>query len=177
MKLQVAVKIATTITVPTIRSTDLTQRVVQLSRASANVSSYLRLFQRSISKMTASPQVLFKDLLDASQLQMAFHDPMWFKTHGLTRSFPTPSQVRAQCSVSGLSNFRLVAKFEELQVPVPEVYGWIVDCQQVFLYMQLIRGPTLLERWGTMSYYDKRMVCSHLQFIIHSLRQTKQDHR
>lgn len=163
-------------------------------------SSYL--FSTLYIKMAASPQVLFKDLPDGSQLQMAFHDSTWFKTHGLTRLFPTPDQVRAQCPAPEPFRPRPVARFEELdlvvkfgdrvttseavclravkqqfanQVPVPEVYGWIVDGQEVFLYMQLIRGPTLLERWGTMSYQDKQLVCSHLRLILQFLRSTKQD--
>jgi hypothetical protein len=153
--------------------------------------------------MAAVPQVSFADLPDTSQRQMAFYDSTWFRTHGLTHSLPTPDQVRARCPGSDHYNgARAIAKFEELdlivkfgqhvtiseavclkkidqlfskQVPVPEVYGWRVDNQIVFLYMQLVRGPTLLERWSTMNYQDKYSVCGHLRLILQTLRITKQD--
>jgi hypothetical protein len=151
--------------------------------------------------MTTSPEVVFNDLPDASQPQMEFRDSTWFKTHGLTRSLPTPDQVRARGADP--THFRPITRFEELdlfvkygrditvsealclravkqlfpndRVPVPEVYGWIVDGQDVFLYMQLVRGPTLQDRWGSMSYDDKQSVCSHLRLVLQTLRTTKQD--
>ena len=155
-----------------------------------------------LSKMPEPPQVIFNDLPDASQSHMEFKDTAWFRTHGLTRSFPSFDEVRAQTQASGPFYSRPVAKFEELdlvvksgphvtiseavslraikqmfsdQVPVPEIYGWSVDGQHVFIYMQLIRGPTLLERWTEMSQMDKQSVCGHLQAIIQALRSTKQD--
>lgn len=35
------------------------------------------------------------------------------------------------------------------RVPVPEVYGWRVDGNEVFIYMQLVQGVMLKDRWGT----------------------------
>ncbi|KAF1842869.1 uncharacterized protein K460DRAFT_314583 [Cucurbitaria berberidis CBS 394.84] len=152
--------------------------------------------------MTATPEVSFADLPDASQTQMDFQDSTWFKTHGLTRSLPSPEDVRARCPAPTLDNPKPIVRYEELdllvkfgdrvrvseavclraikqlfgnQVPVPEIYGWRVEGQHVFIYMQLIHGPTLLERWATMSYEDRQSVCSHLHVILHYLRLTKQD--
>ncbi|KAF2801404.1 uncharacterized protein BDZ99DRAFT_528512 [Mytilinidion resinicola] len=152
--------------------------------------------------MAVTPQVLYADLPDASQTHITFQDSTWAKTHGLTRSLPSPGEVRALFPGLGLHSFQKVAKFEELdlvvkfgdrvhvseaiclrtvkrlfssQVPVPEVYGWRVEGHHVYLYMQLIRGPTLLERWPTMDYQDKQSVCSHLHFILQALRSIKQD--
>ncbi|KAF2785577.1 phosphotransferase enzyme family protein [Melanomma pulvis-pyrius CBS 109.77] len=152
--------------------------------------------------MAALPRAPSAEFLDASQTQTAFLDSTWFKTHGLKYSLPSPDQVRARCPRSGPAYSRPIARFEEFdlavkfgdrvttsealclrmvkrllptQVPVPEVYGWKVEQGQVFLYMQLIRGPTLLEQWGSMNYQDKQSVCSHLCQILQSLRTIPQN--
>lgn len=152
--------------------------------------------------MAAFPRAPSAEFPDASQPQMAFLDSTWFKTHGLKYSLPSPDQVRARCPRSGPAYSRPIARFDEFdlavkfgdrvttsealclrmvkrllptQVPVPEVYGWKVEQGQVFLYMQLIRGPTLLERWGSMHYQDRQSVCSHLRQILQSLRTIPQN--
>ncbi|TWU71226.1 hypothetical protein ED733_001117 [Metarhizium rileyi] len=61
------------------------------------------------------------------------------------------------------------------QVPVPEVFGWIVDKGQVFIYMQLIQGVTLEEQWHNLDEAGKRSVCSQLQTIVASWRSLPQD--
>jgi hypothetical protein len=44
-------------------------------------------------------------------------------------------------------------------VPVPEIYGWRTDGREVFLYMQLIRGVTLKQRWDYPSIAERASVC------------------
>ncbi|KAF1992472.1 hypothetical protein K402DRAFT_426519 [Aulographum hederae CBS 113979] len=122
------------------------------------------------------PQVSLTDLPDLSQKQMAFHDSTWFRTHGLDKSLPRPDQVRARCPASDPLRPRSVVKFEEFElavkfgkhvttyeavclrtvkqmlsnkVPVPEVYGWMVD--------------------------DKQSICGHLRLIFQALRSARQD--
>ena len=60
-------------------------------------------------------------------------------------------------------------------VPVPEVYGWRVDGSEVFIYMELIRGVKLNERWDTLSDHDRSSVCDQLRKIIKSFRRLEQD--
>ncbi|KAL6306016.1 kinase-like domain-containing protein [Sparassis latifolia] len=61
------------------------------------------------------------------------------------------------------------------QVPVPEVYGWCRDGQDIFIYMQLMPGCTLEERWQTLLPEDKRELCEQLRGIVGSLRRLEQD--
>ncbi|QPH03883.1 hypothetical protein C2857_000295 [Epichloe festucae Fl1] len=62
-------------------------------------------------------------------------------------------------------------------VPIPEVFGWIVDGGQGFIYMQLIQGDTLQERWHILDEADKRSVCSQLRAMVASWRSLPQDGR
>ncbi|ROT42204.1 phosphotransferase enzyme family protein [Sodiomyces alkalinus F11] len=56
------------------------------------------------------------------------------------------------------------------QVPVPEVYGWTHDKDQVFIYMELVRGFTLEEAWNSMSSEEKVDICQQLKLYISELR-------
>ncbi|KAH7885044.1 kinase-like domain-containing protein [Phlebopus sp. FC_14] len=55
------------------------------------------------------------------------------------------------------------------QVPVPEVYGWCQDNGQVFIYMELVDGLTLKERWPSLSQEDQKAICNEIAGIVHSL--------
>jgi aminoglycoside phosphotransferase len=61
------------------------------------------------------------------------------------------------------------------EVPVPEVYGWRVHDDQVFIYMQLIQGQALIDQWDSLSISDKMVVCDQLRGIVTSLRSVEQD--
>lgn len=60
-------------------------------------------------------------------------------------------------------------------VPVPEVYGWRVDGPEVFIYMELIRGDTLKDRWDALSDDEKTSICDQLRKITTSFRGLEQD--
>ena len=63
-------------------------------------------------------------------------------------------------------------------VPVPEIYGWDTDGDQVFLYMELIHGITLEERYPTLSSEEKSSISVQLGAIVRSLctlRQSPED--
>jgi hypothetical protein len=49
------------------------------------------------------------------------------------------------------------------EVPVPEVYAWRVEGGRVFIYMQLIRGDTLMEWWEKLGGTDREVVCNLLR--------------
>jgi tRNA A-37 threonylcarbamoyl transferase component Bud32 len=61
-------------------------------------------------------------------------------------------------------------------VPVPELYGWCRDGNEVFIYMQLVQGLTLEERWQTLSSQGKVKVCEELRMIVGALSHLEQDH-
>lgn len=72
-------------------------------------------------------------------------------------------------------NLWTVRRIFQEAVPVPELYGWRVLEQEgngryVFIYMQLIQGPTLLERWPELSCADKQAICTDLRAMVSSLR-------
>lgn len=54
-------------------------------------------------------------------------------------------------------------------VPVPEVYGWRVDGLEVFIYIELIRGDTLMDRWDAFSNDDRTSICDQLRKSTTSL--------
>lgn len=61
------------------------------------------------------------------------------------------------------------------QVPIPEVFGWVVDGGQGFIYMQLIQGETLQARWHNLAEPDRLSVCSQLKCMVASWRSLRQD--
>ena len=68
-----------------------------------------------------------------------------------------------------------IRKVLRYEVPVPEVYGWRVDGSEVFIYMELIQGVTLKERWDTLSDHEKLSICDQLRNIIDSFGRLEQD--
>jgi len=57
------------------------------------------------------------------------------------------------------------------KVPVPEVYGG----GQGFIYMELIDGDTLEERWCEMSEIERVDVCSELHGMVKMWRSIEYD--
>lgn len=148
--------------------------------------------------MTAHPHVSFAELPGSSQSHLDFLDSTWFKTHGRIRDFPAPEHLRSlfkphqlPCPVR-FEDLGLIVKFGSRvstteainlwamrrvfqdMLPVPEVYGWRVLEQdgktEVFIYMQLIQGPTLQQQWPELSATDKQTICSDLRAKVSCLR-------
>lgn len=61
------------------------------------------------------------------------------------------------------------------RVPVPEVFGWAEDGGQRFIYMSLVEGETLQERWSGMSNNERRAVCKELKPLVQTWRTLRQD--
>ncbi|KAJ4299768.1 hypothetical protein N0V90_005014 [Kalmusia sp. IMI 367209] len=148
--------------------------------------------------MTTHPQISLAELPDASQGHMDFLDSTWFKTHGRTRQFPTPEHVQSfnphqlshpvrfedlglivkfgpNISISEAINLWVVRQVFQNLVPVPEIYGWRVleregKAPEVFIYMQLVQGSTLEERWPTLSFTEKQTICSDLRAMTSCFR-------
>ncbi|RDB28922.1 hypothetical protein Hypma_016123 [Hypsizygus marmoreus] len=60
-------------------------------------------------------------------------------------------------------------------IPVPEVYGWSTYDQYGFIYMELIQGMTLEERWDSLGEEERLGVCDELHRMVKSLRRLQQD--
>lgn len=59
---------------------------------------------------------------------------------------------------------------------MPELFGWRVgDENYVFIYMELIEGPTLEEYWEHLSIIEKKSILDQLSRIIENLRRLAQD--
>lgn len=149
--------------------------------------------------MTTYPQISLAELPDSSQSHMDFLDTTWFKTHGRTRHFPTPEHLRSlvkpfephtpvkfedldlivkfgsHVSVTEAINLWAIRRIFQDMIPVPEVYGWRFlkregkTCE-VFIYMQLVQGPTLAQQWPELSATDKHTICSDLRAKVSCLR-------
>jgi hypothetical protein len=56
------------------------------------------------------------------------------------------------------------------KVPVPEVFGWTEDGGQGFIYMSLIKGETLMQRWGALNDEERVAVCKELNGMVKAWR-------
>jgi hypothetical protein len=78
--------------------------------------------------------------------------PVKFPDIGLiVKSGTETTPAEGQCLV-------FVRKALYPQVPVPEVYGWTKDARQTFIYMGLVHGVTLEERWVTHTSRSRAIV-------------------
>jgi aminoglycoside phosphotransferase len=62
-----------------------------------------------------------------------------------------------------------------MSVPVPEIYGWRTDGDEMFLYMEAIRGRTLEDAWPGLAEDERLRIAIELRIILNNLRQLKQD--
>ncbi|KAK2024033.1 phosphotransferase enzyme family protein [Colletotrichum zoysiae] len=60
-------------------------------------------------------------------------------------------------------------------VPVPEIFALVEDDKQLFIYMSLIEGATLQERWCDLNEDERRMICGELKEMLRALRTLEQD--
>lgn len=63
------------------------------------------------------------------------------------------------------------------KVPVPEVYGWRRDGEETFIYMELIRGSTLEQRWDELSTTERSGLSDQLRPMVAALGALKQSPR
>ena len=152
--------------------------------------------------MPATTRFDAMQLPDGNQARMDFLESSFYKGHDSGRCLPSPVEVRASSGRNRPTPQPPPVKFEHLdlivkygphvtvaeaqclwmikrvlreQVPVPEVYGWRVDGQDVFIYMEFLRGETLKDRWDFLSVGDRTTLCNHLHQIMESLRHVEQD--
>lgn len=60
-------------------------------------------------------------------------------------------------------------------IPVPEVYGWCRNNNEVFIYMELVDGVTLESVWRDLDLEEKLDICKQLRSMLESLRGLQQD--
>lgn len=147
-------------------------------------------------------QSISLELPDATKKEIDFTDTSFFTTSP-DRHLPSPADVKALSKDIGLTPQPAPIKFENLnlivkfglhvttgeaqnlwmikkvfnnKIPVPELFGWRVDDKgYVFIYMELIKGPTLFECWKNLSSMDKSAVRNQLSQITETLRRLDQD--
>jgi hypothetical protein len=144
------------------------------------------------------------DLPDGTKNAILFEDSSFFKQQVSARaaSLPSRGEVRARAtgpststrpapiifeSLSLLVKYGsclttseaqclwVVGKYLKGRVPVPEIYGWRRDGKELFIYMELIRGHTLEQRWDNLTDPKRVNVCSQLRLIVQCFRQFEQD--
>jgi aminoglycoside phosphotransferase len=49
-------------------------------------------------------------------------------------------------------------------IPIPEIYGWRTDGDEVFLYMEAIYGTTLEQSWPEIKDDDRLRICGELRY-------------
>jgi aminoglycoside phosphotransferase (APT) family kinase protein len=67
-----------------------------------------------------------------------------------------------------------IGKHLSPQVPVPQVYGWTRDGAETFLYLELIDGHSLAERWDGLTDEEKSQICRQLRAMIFQWRRIRQ---
>lgn len=130
---------------------------------------------------------------------MDFRESGFFRIHR-GQSLPSPAEVRARLKYStprpklvsfpllglmvkyGLSvdiaeaqNLWAIQKLLKQEVPTPELYGWRIDDDEVFIYMQLVDGDILHDRWDSLTTAEKSDICEQLRLIVARLRTVQQD--
>ncbi|KAE9369000.1 kinase-like protein [Stipitochalara longipes BDJ] len=135
---------------------------------------------------------------------VVFKESTYFLRNGPESSLPPPAEVRANQrpgqyrypGVDGPVQFKslnLLVKYGKditiaegqclwalrrllpSQVPVPEVYGWCEDNGEVFVYMELVGGVTLENRWESLAKQERISVCEELRVMLLALRTLRQD--
>lgn len=76
----------------------------------------------------------------------------------------------ADTTITEAETQSMVYKQLKGKVPVPEVFGWSEDGGQVFIYMSLIEGEPLEQRWGALNEEEREAVCKELNSMVKSWR-------
>ncbi|RMY77093.1 hypothetical protein D0863_01515 [Hortaea werneckii] len=84
------------------------------------------------------------------------------------KTLPTPCEVRVQAVHQQAVPIgqNPADAFRPAPVPVPRIYGWTQDQGQTFLYMQLILGDPLSNRWDNLSSDEKLSISEQLKPMV-----------
>jgi hypothetical protein len=101
---------------------------------------------------------------DPRTLRRTRPPPVYFPNLGLCVKYGTEITIaEGQCLLFVRSKLSQC-------VPVPEIYRWCKDDEQVFIYMELIDGVTLEKSWEGMHEEDRLAVCEQLRGMIDAWR-------
>lgn len=143
------------------------------------------------------PTISSKSLPSAGSA--TFTDSSFFSRNGPDAQLPSPADVRARSATQPKWTRRYQpARFEELGLvvkfggaprvtvaegqclwalrhalpnfPVPEVYGWTHDDGEVFIFMELVQGVTLEDRWDALDRTERTGICTQLASLLAVLR-------
>lgn len=105
---------------------------------------------------------------------------LWASSFNRPRSVRIPSlglMVRygGDVTLREVSTQRMVHEQLLGQVPIPEVLAWTEDEDQGFIYMSLIEGDTLEQRWNDLNETERQAICAELKPMVKAWRALKQD--
>lgn len=131
---------------------------------------------------------------------VVFKESKYFSQNGPDFPFPSPAEIHASerpglgwSRTARYEALNLIVKYGKVitiaegqtlwalrrllpsKVPVPEVYGWCEEQGEVFIYMELVRGVTLEDRWGSLSTQARIDICEQLRVMLLELRTLQQD--
>ena len=81
----------------------------------------------------------------------------------------------ADVTIAEVETQVLMRELLQGRVPVPEVFGWVQDGGQVFMYMSLVEGDTLQARFRTLSKSERQAVCMELRSMVDAWRALAQE--
>ncbi|KAL7271649.1 hypothetical protein RUND412_005572 [Rhizina undulata] len=119
----------------------------------------------------SGPVRLSISMLPANE-EVSFKDTSLFSRHGEQAAIPPPAEVWERALNFGNPDRVTIAEGQCLwairkllhgQIPVPEVYGWCKDDNDVFIYMELVHGVTLEERWESLSGEERIEISEQLR--------------
>lgn len=111
-------------------------------------------------------QVLAKSILQNPHLR---HDhprppPVFFESLDLVVKFGRDENVH----ISEGQCLWAIRRFLP-QVPVPEIFGWSSEDGYIMLYMEMVKGVTIEERWLSMTKDEKQGFWASLKSIVSDL--------
>lgn len=109
------------------------------------------------------------ELMDTGHRGPRHPRPVWFSSLNLVVKYGCEITIaEGQC-------LWVIKRLLLDTIPVPEVYGWCRDGDEVFIYMQMVRGPTLEARWESLTTEERVDVCEQLRQMVGALAQLEQD--
>jgi hypothetical protein len=81
----------------------------------------------------------------------------------------------ADTTITAAETQHMVYKQLKGKVPVPEVFRWTKDGGQVFIYMSLIEGETLEQRWSSLNDKEREAICKELNDMAKAWRLLQPD--
>ncbi|KAH3983713.1 hypothetical protein HBH98_225140 [Parastagonospora nodorum] len=99
------------------------------------------------------------------------HAPVTFPSLGLLVKYGTEVTLEEGQCLLLIRNTLCVSEV----VPIPEVYGWCKDDDQVYIHMELLDSITLEKSGETMTEGEKTSVGQQLHDVVNVLRAINQD--